>query len=76
VSEKEKKKLLEQINKLTPKEFSKLCLEVVKKIVNKKPSNETIENHIEKPDKEVLINLMIENDIKIKKKRKNNENKN
>jgi len=68
VSEKEKKKLLEQINKLTPMEFSKLCLEVVKKIVRREP-DETIENHIERPDKEVLINLIIENDIKIEKKK-------
>ena len=68
MSEKEKQELLEQINKLAPVEFSKLCLKIVKKIVNRKPDNKTIGNHIERPDIDVLIKLMIENDIKIDEK--------
>ena len=66
--EKEKQKLLEQINKLTPIEFSRLCLKIVKKIVNKKPDDETIEKHVTRPDINVLIKLMIENDIKVDEK--------
>ena len=65
MSEKEKQELLEQINKLTPIEFSNLCLKVVKKIVKRKPIEETIENRIKKSDKDVLIKLMIKNNIKL-----------
>ncbi|KKL22603.1 hypothetical protein LCGC14_2433780 [marine sediment metagenome] len=68
MSEKEKQELLEQINKLTPVEFSKLCLKIVKKIVNRNPIKETIKNHIEKPDIKVLVKLIIDNDIKIDEK--------
>lgn len=57
----EKEKLLEQINKLTPIEFSKLCLRVVKKIVNKEPA----ENYLQKADINVLVKLMLEYDVKI-----------
>lgn len=65
MSEKEKQELLEQINKLAPLEFSKLCLKIVKKIVSRKSNEETIENHIERPDIEVLVKLMLKNNIKI-----------
>ena len=68
MNEKEKQELLEQINKLAPVEFSKLCLKIVKKIANRKPIEETIEKHVTRPDIDVLIKLMIENDIKIDKK--------
>jgi len=65
MSEKEIEKLLEQVNNLSLTEFSNLCLRVVKKIVNRKPAEETVENNIHRPDLEVLVKLMIENDIKI-----------
>ena len=65
MSEKEKQELFEQINKLAPVEFSKLCLKVVKKIVNREPIKETIEKHIERPDIEILVKLMLKNKIKI-----------
>ena len=68
MSEEEKQELLEQINSLTPIEFSKLCLKIVKKIVNRVQTDEKIGNHIERPDKDVLIKLIIENDIKINEK--------
>ena len=67
MSEKEKQELLEQIDKLTPMEFTKLCLKVIKKIV-KKNNNEIIDTYKQKEDKEVLIDLIIKNDIKIKDK--------
>ncbi len=72
MSEKEKENLLKQINKLTPMEFSKLCVKIVKKIVGK-PVDKTIGDRIHKDDKEILIKLMIEKDIKIDGKEKNNE---
>ena len=68
MSEKEKQELLDQINKLAPIEFSKLCLKVVKKIVSREPNKETIEKHIERPDIEILVKLMLKNDIKIDEK--------
>lgn len=68
MSEKEIEKLYKQINNLTTVEFSKLCLKIVKKIVSRKPTNEKIEKHIHKPDIDVLIKLMIENNIKIGEK--------
>ena len=64
MSEKEKKELLDQINKLSPMEFSKLCLNVIKKIMRKQNS-EIIENSTKENDKRVLVDLMIRNDIKI-----------
>ena len=70
MSEKEKQILLEQINNLTPVEFSKLCLKVVRKIVSKRtvPAEKSINNQVSRADKEVLIKLMIDNDIKIDEK--------
>ena len=68
MSEKEKQELLDQINNLTPTEFSKLCLKVVKKIVNRNTTEETVENHTHKHDIRILAKLMIENNIKIKEK--------
>ena len=68
MSDKEKEELYNQINNLTPVEFSKLCLKIVKKIVSRKVVGETIENHIHRPDIDVLVKLMIENDIKIDEK--------
>ncbi|GAI66778.1 unnamed protein product [marine sediment metagenome] len=63
----EKEKLLEQINKLTPVEFSKLCLRVVKTIVKKEPA----ENYLLKAEKEDLVKLMLEYDVKMNDNDKN-----
>jgi len=67
MSKKEIQNLSNQIDKLSPMEFSKLCLKVIKKIMRRQNS-ETIENSTEKNDKRVLIDLMIKNDIKIDEK--------
>lgn len=65
MNEKEKQDLLGKINKLTPIEFSKLCVKVVKKIVRKESTEKSIENHIDRPDIRILADIMIKNDIKI-----------
>ncbi len=59
-----KKELLEKIDKLNPAELSRLCLNVIKKILGKDPADNAIKNSFEK-SKETLADLMIKNNIKI-----------
>ena len=59
-----KKQMLEEIDNLNPAQLSRLCLNVVKKILKKDPVDNTIKNSFEQ-SKEVLVNLMIEHNIKI-----------
>ena len=59
-----KKELLEKIDKLNPAELSRLCLNVIKKILGKDPVDNTIKNSFEK-SKETLVDLMIKNKIEI-----------
>ena len=56
--------MLEQINNLSPAQLSRLCLDVVKKILKRDPVDNTIKNSFQK-SKETLVNLMIEHNIKI-----------
>lgn len=53
-----KKELLEKIDKLNPAELSKLCLNVIKKILGKDPVDNTIKSSFEKSDKEYLADLI------------------
>lgn len=59
-----KKELLEKIDNLNPAELSRLCLNVIKKILGKDPVDNAIKSSFEK-SKETLADLMIKNNIKI-----------
>lgn len=57
-----KKQMLEQIDKLTPVQLSKLCVRVVKEILKRDPVNISIKNNFEQ-SKKVLVDLMIKHNI-------------
>jgi len=62
--EKRREQLLEEINKLTPVQLSKLCVRVTKEILNRDSVDVSIEHNF-KQTKKVLVNLIIEHDIEI-----------
>ena len=63
--------MLEKVDNLSPTELSKLCVNVVKTILNRDPIDNTIKNNFEQ-SKVTLVNLIIEHNIKINGD-KNNE---